>query len=53
MAFVKNDFKPSEEEEKRIREVAYNHAIEREKVLDVFIIELRDGILALKESISD
>lgn len=43
--FVKNEFKPNEEQEARLRKVAYDRGIDREKVLEVLTVELRDELL--------
>ena len=46
-AYVKDGFKPSEEQEAKIRSCAYENALKREKVLDVLAVELRDSLLEL------
>ena len=43
--YVKNDFQPDNEQDKRVREVSYNHGIEPHKAREVLVIELRDQLL--------
>lgn len=45
--YVKDEFKPTEEESAVLRKVAYNHGITVEQVLEVLIVELRDELLKL------
>ena len=45
--FVRDDYDPSDEVEKNIKEFAYEHGISRADVMDVLAVELRDEILLL------
>ena len=47
--YVTHEFEPDEELDVRIREVAYEHGIDKTKVLVVFPIELRDALLEIIE----
>ena len=43
--YVKNEFNPTEEQDAKIRMCAYENALDRDKVLDVLAVELRDVLL--------
>ena len=43
--YVKNEFKPTEEQEVEIRTCAYEKGVKRDIVLDVLAVELRDVLL--------
>ena len=45
--FVRDDYDPSDEVEKNIKEFAYENGISRADVMDVLAVELRDEILRL------
>ena len=45
--FVRDDYDPSDEVEKNIKECAYENGISRADVMDVLAVELRDEILRL------
>ena len=47
--FVRDDYEPSDEVEKNIKEFAYKNGISRADVMDVLAVELRDEILRLIE----
>ena len=50
--FINEEFRPDEELETRIREVAYLHGTKpKPGVYPVYVVELRDEFLRLKESI--
>ena len=46
--YLANDFSPTEDLDEKIRKCAYEHGINREKVINVFMVELRDALLDLK-----
>lgn len=43
--YVKNEFKPTDEQEVEIRTCAYEKGVKRDIVLDVLAVELRDALL--------
>ena len=43
--YIKNEFTPTADQDRGIGRCAYEKSIEREKVLDVFAVELRDVLL--------
>ena len=43
--YAKEEFDPADEQEIKIKECAYENAVTRDEVLDVFAIELRDFLL--------
>lgn len=43
--YVKNEFSPTGEQDAKIRMCAYENALDRDKVLDVLAVELRDVLL--------
>lgn len=45
VTYVNEEFNPTKEQEDRLRESAYKHGIDREKVLSVLVVELRDCLL--------
>lgn len=45
--YLANDFSPTEEFDEKIRKCAYEHGINREKVINVLMVELRDALLDL------
>ena len=47
--FIRDDYEPSDEVEKNIKEFAYENGISRADVMDVLAVELRDEILRLIE----
>ena len=47
--FIRDEYKPSDEIEKNIKQCAYENGIDRAEVLDVLAIELRNEVLWLIE----
>ena len=45
--YVQKEFKPTSDQDERIRACAYENGLKREQVLEVLVIELRDAILVL------
>ena len=44
-SYVRDEFRPSPELEVKIKECAYQNALDRQSVLDVLMVELRDQLL--------
>ena len=47
--YVYDEFQPTPEQEEKIKECAYDNALDRQEILDVFAIELRDRLLPKQE----
>ena len=44
-SYVRDEFRPPPELEVKIKECAYQNALDRQSVLDVLMVELRDQLL--------
>ena len=48
--YVGEQFKPDDEQGRKVGRIAYENGIDREQVLNVLAIELRDALLAMRPS---
>ena len=48
--FIRDEYQPTDETDARIKQCAYENGLDRDEVLDVLAVELRDRLLALTRS---
>lgn len=48
--YVNDTFTQDPEQDVKIRRTAYNRGIDRDRVLDVFIVELRGSLIAIERA---
>ena len=44
-SYIENNFKPTDSQDNQLREVACSYSIDREQILQIFVVELRNQLL--------